>query len=185
MAWLRSRWILPALMVLQAGLLGTSARVHSPTWDEPAHLVAGLSHWQFGRFDLYCVNPPLVRILATAPIHFLAAPDVDWSYYSADPVHRSEIALGRAFVEEHGVTAFDYIAAARLVLIPVALLGLLLCYRFASELTGRKEVGLAAAGLWAVCPWVLGYGAVMTPDLAAAVAVPTAGIASPAAISMS
>lgn len=38
----------------------------SPTDDETAHLPAGVSYWQFGRFDLYPVNPPLVKLVAAA-----------------------------------------------------------------------------------------------------------------------
>ena len=52
-----------ALMTIQTGLLIHSAKVHSPTWDEVGHLAAGLSHWELGRFELYSVNPPLVRTI--------------------------------------------------------------------------------------------------------------------------
>ena len=36
------------LLVIHTGLLGYSAYVHSPTKNEPGHLVAGLSHWNSG-----------------------------------------------------------------------------------------------------------------------------------------
>ncbi|MDX1970313.1 MAG: hypothetical protein SFV23_24295 [Planctomycetaceae bacterium] len=44
------------LLATQAGLLAYSATRHSPTFLEPAFLASGISHWQFGRFELYRVN---------------------------------------------------------------------------------------------------------------------------------
>ena len=38
--------LLPALLLGNAGLLAWSAYRHSPTYSEPAHLAAGISHWQ-------------------------------------------------------------------------------------------------------------------------------------------
>ena len=51
--------------------------LHSPTLNEPGHLVAGLINWQFGRFNVYKVNPPLVRKVAALPVLF-AGPKTDW-----------------------------------------------------------------------------------------------------------
>jgi hypothetical protein len=69
--------VLPAaLLLVHAGLLGYGVAVHSPTLDEVGHMAAGLSHWQLGRFDLYHVNPPLVRMVAVVLVLF-AAPKYD------------------------------------------------------------------------------------------------------------
>lgn len=62
------RLLLAVLLSSHIALLAWSAARHSATLNEPAHLVAGLSHWKFGRFDLYRVNPPLVRMVAAIPI---------------------------------------------------------------------------------------------------------------------
>ena len=78
------RLLLPALLAIHAGLLAYGAAVHSPSIDEVGHLAAGLSHWQFGKFDLYHVNPPLVRMVAAVPVLF-AQPKTDWSQYSDAP----------------------------------------------------------------------------------------------------
>ena len=40
-----------ALLAVHSALLAYSAYVHSPTLNEPGHLVAGLSYWKFGQFD--------------------------------------------------------------------------------------------------------------------------------------
>ncbi len=71
MRWKPLLRVLPAaLLAIHAGLLAYGAAVHSPSIDEVGHLAAGLSHWQLGRFDLYHVNPPLVRMVAAVPVLF-------------------------------------------------------------------------------------------------------------------
>src|SRR5262245_40403203 len=43
----------------------------SLTYDEPVHVIAGLEAWDHGTFDRWNDQPPLARLLLTAPIHFL------------------------------------------------------------------------------------------------------------------
>jgi len=51
-------WIVAALLLaVHAAMLAYSAQVQSPTLNELAHLVAGISHWKFGRFEVYRTNP--------------------------------------------------------------------------------------------------------------------------------
>jgi len=76
--------------------LAWSAWRHSPVAAEYGHLPAGLSHFEIGRFDLYRVNPPLVRLVAAIP-PFGQDPKTDWQHYSNDPLVRSEWGVGRIF----------------------------------------------------------------------------------------
>lgn len=46
---------------------------NSPNIDECAHLVSGLHHWEFGQYDLYRVNPPLIRSLASLSCYLCQA----------------------------------------------------------------------------------------------------------------
>ncbi|MEJ7640497.1 MAG: hypothetical protein WKF75_21635 [Singulisphaera sp.] len=46
-----------ALLSVHAGMLAWIGYRNSPILDEVAHLPAGISHWRFGTFDLYRVNP--------------------------------------------------------------------------------------------------------------------------------
>lgn len=168
--------LLALLLSLQAGLLVWSAKVHSPTWDEPAHLAAGISHWQLGRFDLYSVNPPLVRMLASAAVLMVDAPEMDWALYSPTARHRSEVLLGRRMIELNGERTYRQFFLARLAVIPISLIGTLACFWIARRLFGQAA-GFVAATLWAFSPTVLGYGSVITPDLASAVVALVLGIA--------
>ncbi len=92
-----SRWLV-ALLAVHAGLLGCGAACHRPTIDEVGHLAAGIGIWHGGRFDLYCVNPPLVRMVAALPV-LPAFPKVDWGAPQNNPARRQEFDLGRQLIE--------------------------------------------------------------------------------------
>ncbi len=163
-------WCVAGLLAIQTALLSYSAKVHSPTWEEVGHLGAGISHWQLGRFELYSVNPPLVRTIAAAPVALLSKPKVEWDYYRSDPSLRSEVFVGRHLIELNGADSFRHFFYARLAVLPIALLGGLLCFLWGRDLFG-PVAGLLAMTLWTFSPNVLAYGSVITPDLAAAVAL--------------
>lgn len=143
---------LPFLFALHAGLLAWGAARHSPTIDEPVHLAAGIRHWQTGQFDGKHGNPPLVRLVAAAPVML------------AGPVY----AHGRwEFPERNGSRIFRLVTMGRWACIPFSLLGGYICFRWATDLYGRAS-GLTAATLWCFDPFVLSYGQLITADAAAA-----------------
>ena len=85
------------LLGLHAALLAWSAYRHSPIVCEVGHLPAGLSHVQLGRFDLYRVNPPLVRCVAATAVALVGA-NTDWTRYDTDPLRRAEYEVGQDFL---------------------------------------------------------------------------------------
>lgn len=153
------------LLLIHAGLLAWPAYTKSPVYDEVAHLPAGISHWQFGRFELYRANPPLVRMIAAAPV-LLADPQTDWSGYYESPGARPTFDVGADFVTANGRRAFWLYTLGRWALIPVCLIGGYVCYRWARELYG-PAAGLVALSLWSFSPDVIGNGALITPDAGA------------------
>lgn len=154
------------LLVLHAALLAWSASRHTPNIDEMAHLPAGLSIWSTGRVVAYPVNPPLVKLIASAPVA-LMRPQADWGALDRDPALRPEWQLGREFIDLNGPRSFRLYTAARWACIPLSMLGALVCYRWSRELYGARS-GLLAATLWCTCPNVLTWGATINPDLGAA-----------------
>ena len=150
---------------MHGALLGYGAATHSPARDEVAHLAAGLSHWEFRRFDLYRVNPPLVRTIAAAPTYFSTA-QRDWSNYVAGHYDRPEFLVGRDFISGNGKQAYQYFLLGRLACIPFSLLSCWLCYRWATDLFGASS-GLIAATLWCFLPEAITNGQLITPDAAA------------------
>ena len=159
------RFLPPALLLVHAGLLMYGAAVHSPSIDEVGHMAAGLSHWKFQRFDLYHVNPPLVRMVAVTPVLF-AEPKYDWSAYSDAPGARSEFQVGRDFISANGERSFWFFTWARWACIPFSLLGGYVCYRWARELYGDWS-GLLALTLWCFEPNILAHAQMITPDAGA------------------
>ena len=161
----RSCQCLPAVLLgVNALLLMWGAYVHSPTLNEPGHLVAGISYWQFGRFDIYNVNPPLVRMIAAAPV-LLANPKTDWDGF-CESSERPEFLLGERFVAANGDRSTWLFTLARWACIPFSLLGGCVCYWWGKQLYG-EAAGLISLALWCLCPNLLGHGQLVTPDMAA------------------
>lgn len=155
-----------ALLLVHTGLLAWSGYVHSPTIDEPAHLAAGISHWQFGRFDLYAVNPPLVRMVGALPV-LCADPELRWGQYRTAQETRAEFDVGKAFANANGARIFWLMTLARWACIPFSVLGGWYCYRYANELFGHWS-GLLALTLWCFEPNILGHGSLITADVPSA-----------------
>jgi hypothetical protein len=147
-------------------MLAWAAWRDSPTIDEVAHLPSGISHWESGRYELYRVNPPLVRMVAALPVLAVGC-TTDWSSVSAAPQVRSEFVVGQDFVRANGERSLWLFTIARWACIPFALLGLAVCYHWALLLYGQLPAFLAGV-LWTFCPNVLGHGHLITPDVAAA-----------------
>lgn len=170
---MRYRSIVGFLLFLHAALLAWGAHIHSPTWNEPGHLASGVSIWQLGRFDVYRVNPPLVRMVAAAPMLF-AGVKTDWRGLSDWPGARPESTIGENFVAVNGERSFLLFTLARWACLPFSLLGGYICWRWAKELYG-PAAGLLALTLWCFCPNVIGHGQLITADVPAAALAATAG----------
>src|SRR5262249_48515369 len=104
--------LVAALLVVHSALLAWEGWRASPTVDEVGHLPAGLSHWKFSRFDLYRVNPPLVRMLAASPLLFLD-PHTEWRNYYVGPYSRTEFTVGSDFAAANETQIFWYFTLAR------------------------------------------------------------------------
>jgi hypothetical protein len=154
------------LLFLHAVMLGWSAFHHSPLVDEPAHLASGLSHWQRFSFDLYRVNPPLVRSVAAIAV-LLLPHQTDWKSYSDNPYKRAEFQVGTDFKNCNTKNYHTLLFAARLFCIPFSLLGGFICYCWGRELFGNVS-GIMALLLWCFSPMILAFGYTIMPDVACA-----------------
>lgn len=154
------------LLIVHTLLLGRISVVNAPVYDEIAHLPSGLSHWRFGNFSLYRVNPPLIRTIAASPL-LISTPEEDWTGYSETSYSRPEFAVGRRFMDANGSKALWYFTLGRGSQIVVSLMGGLICYFWARDLFGASS-GLLALSLWCFDPNILAWGATITPDAGAA-----------------
>src|SRR5688500_20243010 len=68
--------LVTSLLLVFALQLVYFAFATSATVDEPVHLLAGYRHWQCGDFGINPEHPPLLKLIAAAPLMFrnVAAP---------------------------------------------------------------------------------------------------------------
>jgi len=164
---MRYKLIPTGALLLHILLMGWIAVCKSPVVDEPGHLAAGISHWEFGTFDLYRVNPPLVRMVAAIPV-LAAGVETDWMGGWADnPFARPEFPLGHRLVSVNSERCVWLFTLARWACLPFTLLGGVVCYVWARDLYG-VHAGTTALVLWCFDPNVLGWGATICPDVPAA-----------------
>lgn len=153
------------LLTAHVGLLAWSATRHSPVVDEVGHLPAGLSHWHLNRFDLYSVNPPLIRCVATLPA-FLRDEPIDFRGYEVLPQRRPEYVIGTGWIRTHPERLMPVYTVARWACLPFSVLGAAICFLWARDLYGHAA-GLLSLSLWCFSPTVLGHASLMTPDAGA------------------
>lgn len=164
----RWRWAAWLVLLSHLALVSYNCAIHSPGWDEVGHLPAGLAHWQSGVFDLYRVNPPLVRTWA-ALLPYLCGARLDFAgrKFTSGTLERAEFDVGNRWLETdvHGFLAD--LLAARLMCLAFAAAGAGLCWRWASAWYGPRA-GCAALALWSFSPLILGHAAMITPDVGSA-----------------
>lgn len=139
-----------------------SALTHSPVVGECGHVAAGVSHLVLGRFDLFRVNPPLVRTVAAIPV-VITSPSVDWSWYDSNPLIRSEHVVGNDYLRANAANVFSLLRLARWMCIPFSILGGFVCCCWARQLYG-PYAGIVSLALWCFSPYLLGNAALITPD---------------------
>ena len=153
------------MLLVHSSMLGFGGYVHGPGWDEGGHLPAGIGYWQIGNTDLYRVNPPLVRSVATLPLSFIDS-KLTWSWNSIDTRDRPEWRLGVQFFREHGKDAYWYLSIARLSCIPWSLLAAWTIFQWSRELWGLAGAWCSVL-LWCFSPLVLTNAQMITPDTGA------------------
>jgi hypothetical protein len=133
-----------------------SMRLKTVTFDEPRHVLAGYSYLKKGDFSLNWENPPLINVIAAAPLLFLQ-PKI--------PAHFQEkYSFMHEFLYEVNDNADQIIFWAR---IPIVFLSLLLgffVFKWASELCGT-EAGLFSLLIYAFSPNILAHSRLATTDL--------------------
>jgi Dolichyl-phosphate-mannose-protein mannosyltransferase len=164
---IRNGWPVVCLIALAAlfTLLTHEVVVSSAVMsDEYAHLPAGVSYWDLGRFYIYRENPPLVQGLAALPV-WLSGAKTDYS--RASPRWRSEWDVGADFARANSSHYRRYLMRARSVIVIFAIAcGALICH-WSGQLYGRSA-GLVSAGLWFLDPNVIAFSSVLTTDVGAA-----------------
>ncbi len=150
-------------VLVLAALLACLAVVDASTYDEPKHFAAGLYDWNFGEHDLYYVNPPMARMVATLPswFRFDVAPFAD--FIRDDTVTMWDGGTGAWLWSRDGARAEFWLAIGRIMLIPFAIFGLWATERFTLEIYGARARPLAG-WLYVGCPNLLAGGHSIAAD---------------------
>lgn len=161
----RKGWAMPAccvLLLILAAELIFSIRQHSQTFDESAHLYAGLSYWARSDFGVNPEHPPLVKLVAALPLLGLrgeVAPAPNIFFRGASSVG------GGRFLYSHN--ADDLLFRARLAAGVFTLMLAALIFFAGREMYGAGA-GLFGLALFVFEPNILAHGALVTTDMGAA-----------------
>jgi hypothetical protein len=148
-----------------SGILIQNSRRCFPVVDEIAHLPAGASHIEFGRFDLYRVNPPLVRLLAIG-LGGYDSDRFDWTRYADRVGSRAEFTIGGSFLRTHGLAAVEDFVRPRLVALGFWVLGAWLMYAVGRRVGGMRAAAMSCV-LWMASPNLLAHAPTILPDVGA------------------
>lgn len=161
-AVLRRTILFLLLLIHISGLVHTS-RCHPSVVDEPGHVLSGLAYWKSGYFNLYTVNPPLVKLLTSLPVllsnpKFIfrpgRCPDDNW-----EDDHRY-------FFEANSHRYHTLIMRARWVVIALSVLCAITIYVWCRDVYGTSSA-LTGVFLWTVSPNVLAWSGVANVDIGA------------------
>jgi tetratricopeptide (TPR) repeat protein len=147
-----------ALVLLLGIQLALSVRQESQTWDEGDHIFAGYMTWTRADFGLNPEHPPLLKLLATAPLlpTPLEVPALQERYF------KEEAFLdGKEFLYRNDADAILF--RTRMAAATLTLLTALLVFAATREMFGSGAAFVALA-LLVFEPNLLAHGALVTTD---------------------
>jgi tetratricopeptide (TPR) repeat protein len=147
-----------ALLLILGLQLALSVRQESQTWDEGDHIFAGYESWKRADFGLNPEHPPLLKLLATAPLLNtpLRVPELQERYF------KEEAFLdGKEFLYRNDADAILF--RTRMSAAVLTLLTALLVFAATREMFGRGAAFVALA-LLVFEPNLLAHGALVTTD---------------------
>ena len=153
--------LLPALLLgLYLVLAITSMKDKSVTVDEYAHLPTGYVYWKTGDFHVYNLNPPLIQLLASAPL-LTKEVSYDPEAYSGLSMYWS---YGLEFMHANADNYLDLFRSARYVIVALGFLGGIVVFLWARRLHG-DVAGLLALFFYALSPNILAHSRLVTGDI--------------------
>ena len=167
--WSGSReWLVPVLLALLMGAqIWMSLRQMSITADEADHIHAGYRYLQCNDFGWNPEHPPLVKLVAAAPLLFMRLQDPVRGACGLPNNKALDFRSGHDLVFANGEAV---LTAARVAVSTFCLLLLLLTWVLARSMFGVAVANVAAA-LLAFEPNLLGHGGLATTDVAAGLGI--------------
>jgi hypothetical protein len=151
-----------AVLVLQMFVaMVLSSWSEGVTFDEPAHLAAGVGYTQDHDLTWNAEHPPLIKILAALPLRLAGThvPRDSVEYHTGQ-----QYGWGQQILFQSGNDAKRTVLLAHLPLILLTCLFGLVVFGFATDLVGA-EGGLVSLAMFSVMPDILGHGPLVTTDV--------------------
>ncbi|HVC97294.1 MAG TPA: glycosyltransferase family 39 protein [Pirellulales bacterium] len=161
----RIRLTVCAVLLAHAAIVVGGQQRQAVTFNEFAHLPAGIAYWKQGAFELYNVNPPLAKLVAALPA--MAAQPALPRRPPHSPGVRGEWEYGLDFLRLNRGDYRSFFRLGRLAIAAFSVAAGWCVYRWSSQLFGDAG-GLVSVLLWAFCPNVLASAQLVTPDAPAA-----------------
>src|SRR5215213_5041543 len=162
----KAKYVFPILSIMLFAAFAFQLVYHavrtSAIVDEPAHILAGHRHWQCGDFGINPEHPPMLKLLATAPLEFRRLNHPPWECGSRITSKTDLFLHGTKFVIQNGVDAV--VIPARLASAVFALALMVLVFAATRRMFGRWEA-VTALAILAFEPNLLANGALVTTDM--------------------
>jgi len=163
--WLSPRVLVAACIAIGVARIVSTYHVFNQTWDEPAHVAAGMEWLDRGRYTYEPLHPPLARVLVAlgprlAGIRSAGQANV-WLEGNAI------LYAGRRYDRN--------LALARLGVLPFFVLATLVVFAWARRI-GGAAAAVAAVLLFTTLPPVLAHAGIATTDMAVTATIALAAL---------
>ncbi len=167
----RHEWCALGLIALFVAQALSASLIKTATFDEPAHIAAGLSYLGTGEFKINQQHPPLLKEIGALPLLALGVrwplTDEQWARVPDPPPPFLQWDLGYRILSAHGPARVLFWSRLPFIAIGAGLGWLIWAW-------GRKLAGpgaaLAALLLYALDPTVIAHTALVTTDVGFAAA---------------
>jgi 4-amino-4-deoxy-L-arabinose transferase-like glycosyltransferase len=136
----------------------------SHTYDEPAHVAAGLEWWMYHRYTLEPMHPPLARLMAASLYYWVNSTEYLQGLIGDN---KRMFPIGWALFKVPETEYFRTLFLTRLGVLPFYLVSCVVTYLWARKLFGIKAA-CWALGIYVVIPCVIGNAALAATDMPAA-----------------
>jgi hypothetical protein len=157
-------------LAAHALLLAWGAWANSATFDEPAHLAAGVEYWERGDFSIYSLSPPLLRLWGSWPAVLAGANAPGLGDLGKQSVASRHWAYADWFARQNLSRFAEFMLLGRLGMVPISCFAGWVTFAWARRSYGWRS-GVAACALYCFNPGVLANGALMTTDIGTAAAM--------------
>jgi hypothetical protein len=153
--WLSPRLLVVAFLTIGVARIVSTYHVFNQTWDEPAHVAAGMQWLDRGQYTYEPLHPPLARVMVALGPRLAGIRSAG---------HDNVWLEGNSILYAGG--RYDRnLALARLGVLPFFLLATLVVFAWARRIGGAAD-GVCAVLLFTTLPPVLAHAGIATTDMA-------------------